>query len=263
MPPGATGTHRLLYFNKDIYRTDLSNYWPYFENAPEGAKVGEYTPNYYIFPFALDRIHHHFPDIKLIISLRNPVERTISQFKFYVYNMKKENNLSLPIAIEADYENYITKGLYSQHLKKIFSLFPRENVLIILYDTIKSNPQGVVKGLYEHLNINSQFISPSTSEKFNTTRKEEQIPPKFLLYLNKMKRKTNSPYRKSQIRMIKRYFNKVHRYLSYIGLSLSPGLELEIDDREKNLVYKKYFESDISELEQLIGLDLAHWKIYQ
>ena len=64
--------------NKKFDHSTISNYEKSFKTNK--TCVGEKTPSYYYLLFAIDRIHNHYPDIKLILILREPISRAFSQF---------------------------------------------------------------------------------------------------------------------------------------------------------------------------------------
>jgi hypothetical protein len=107
---------------------------------PKFYKFGEISPSYIFYPGALERIRDFDPNTKLILLLRNPVQRALSHF----WMEKKRNKESLtPIQAMKQEEqrvpkvppriyryNYKARGLYKQQLDKLFSLFDPKQVFI-------------------------------------------------------------------------------------------------------------------------------------
>src|SRR5690606_31814547 len=56
----------------------FEDYLSYFDRAAGAAAAGEVSPNYLRSPGAAARIHARLPDVKLIVSLRNPADRLYS-----------------------------------------------------------------------------------------------------------------------------------------------------------------------------------------
>ena len=69
-----------LHFFSLHYQKGLAWYRDFFKSAADDKSCGEITPYYMFHPLAFKRIHKHLPDVKLIVLLRDPVERAISQF---------------------------------------------------------------------------------------------------------------------------------------------------------------------------------------
>ena len=56
---------------------------------------GEFTPRYILYKDALLRIKKFYHHVKIIISLRNPLERAYSQYNFFKYNKKRNPKITL------------------------------------------------------------------------------------------------------------------------------------------------------------------------
>jgi len=68
------------HFFSDYYQRGIEFYENLFKDAGNAKAIGEATPAYSFLPFAMERIHTHYPEVKLIISFRNPVERAFSHW---------------------------------------------------------------------------------------------------------------------------------------------------------------------------------------
>ena len=120
------------------FNESINWYLAHFPVIPDGKKIlaGEASPSYFNHPDAARRIYQFFPKIKLIILLRNPVVRAISQY--YTWRRFNWENRSLEEAIESDLDklinnpekvnywmgeqNYLAKGVYIEFLKEWMSL---------------------------------------------------------------------------------------------------------------------------------------------
>src|SRR5256714_12596493 len=123
--------------------------------------AGEVTADYVYYPRALDRIARYNSEMKVIISLRNPTERAFSQ-----WNMRREKNqepLEFINALKQDQEiglsknprgnAYIARSLYLPQLEKVFALFPREQVLVLKYETFRADPFPVVDRIFDFIGV--------------------------------------------------------------------------------------------------------------
>lgn len=152
------------------YRTRF----PSKENIKSGYISGEATPEYFFHPHAAKRISHLLPDIRLILILRNPVERAISH---YYHSVKiAYEKLALEDALNAedqrirkvsaemtenekiyslDWQNYSYKsrGIYSRQLGRYLDYFTREQILIIHSKELFESPNKVMKKVQNHLGI--------------------------------------------------------------------------------------------------------------
>jgi len=62
------------------YSKGMEYYAKNFEDAGNAKAIGEATPSYSFLPFVADRIKTHFPDIKLVLCFRNPLDRAFSSW---------------------------------------------------------------------------------------------------------------------------------------------------------------------------------------
>jgi hypothetical protein len=132
-----------------------------FDSGWRWRTAGEVTADYVYYPRALERIAGYNPKMKIIISLRNPTERAFSQ-----WNMRREKNQEPSEFIDAlkrDQEiglaknprgdAYIARSLYASQLEKVFALFPRENVLILKYETFRADPFPIVDQIFDFIGV--------------------------------------------------------------------------------------------------------------
>ena len=132
--------------------------------------TGEATPNYLENYYTAARIYREFPDVKLLAILRNPADRTISQY--YHWARIKRENRSLQEAINADLEklskieditaekkywkqpgNYIGRGLYVEFLQKWMEVFPREQFLILKGEDLYETPAATMGRVFDFLGL--------------------------------------------------------------------------------------------------------------
>ena len=135
------------------------------------AITGEDTPFYIWDPIVAKRILKILPKIKLIVLLRNPVDRAYSNYHLGVRsgteNLSFEDAIKLEIkrleeineesksSIEkyAIRRSYLAKGFYADQLKIWFEIFNSNQLLIISTEDLKSNPQKVINKIYNFLEI--------------------------------------------------------------------------------------------------------------
>jgi hypothetical protein len=142
-----------------------------------GAEVitGEATPYYLYHPLAPERLAATAPDTKIIILLRDPVERTLSHYWHEVRG--KRETLPVREALEAegdrlrgreaalvagqppcqhlDHRNfsYRARSRYSQQVAKYLRLFPAEHVLVLQSEKLFSDDPEVKQRLAEFLGL--------------------------------------------------------------------------------------------------------------
>jgi len=247
------------FFSKDYeFKKGVQYYKKFFNNCQKDALKGEFGRFYYLDEKAVAKIKESFPEVKILIILRNPVEQAFSTYN-YRKNKGRESAISFEEALKNNNE-YCNWGLYYKHLSKFLFNFKHENIQIILYEDIFSNPKHHIKKVFQFLRVDENFIPPSLRQKINAA---EDINFKILA-INKVvdKRKSikkNAPGR-AIIKALK--FLGINKIVQLVlRLNTSPQ-QVKISNINKQARQKLYneFKDDIAKLEKLINKDLSFWK---
>ncbi|MGE4482664.1 sulfotransferase domain-containing protein [Acidocella sp.] len=147
-----------------------------YEGFARGILRGDATPIYTYWPPCIARIHAYNPAVKLIISLRDPVERAYSNWRM---EMSREGD-SLPFgeAIRGGRERllaqaetahirrifgYVERGFYAEQLDRVFDFFPREQVLLLRQTDLKTRHGETLNQICDFLRI-ARFETPPKHE---------------------------------------------------------------------------------------------------
>jgi len=153
--------------NEAIFASPKPNYDSYhlaFKPQAVNQLLGEATPIYMYWHDAPKRIWQYHSDIKLIVLLRNPIERAFSHWN--MERSRKQDGLSFMEAITCELErcrealplqhrvySYVDRGFYSAQLRNLWRYFPKKNVLILKYDDFKENPLDTLHAVCQFLGI--------------------------------------------------------------------------------------------------------------
>lgn len=153
----------------DWYSTQLGKF-----NRPT-CLYGEASPYYIFHPHVPQRVYQHFSRVKLIVLLRNPVDRAISHY-YHEFNRLKAETLPLEEAIarepdrlkgeleklETDptyysynhqHYTYLSRGLYLEQLDRWMKLFPKEQFLILSSEEFWANPDRALTEVFDFLQL--------------------------------------------------------------------------------------------------------------
>ena len=164
--------------------------------------TGEASPMTMFHPLAAHRIKEAIPDVKLIFSLRDPVERAISH---YGHALRfGEETLSLEEALAAEAErlasasaysfvrhSYVARGMYARQLRTYLDLFPREQLLIVPFEDVESDPRAAMRGIYCFLSI-ADHSSELDIKVRNRGNKHIDVAPETRARLRDLFRQPNS-----------------------------------------------------------------------
>ena len=149
-------------------------YLAHFPPMPPGEQflTGEASPSYFDSREAPERLYRLFPEAKLIVLLRNPVDRAISQF-YRLTGLNWEAR-SLDRVISDEIErlnqnpeyiigeepgNYLARGRYIEFIKNWRTFFPREQLLILKSEDFYAGAATTVKQVLEFLDLPEYQLS--------------------------------------------------------------------------------------------------------
>lgn len=212
-----------------------------------GQKIlSEGSTSYLYSELAASEIQRYNPDAKIIIMLRNPVDRAYSHYLMAL----RFGYTSLPFkkALEADTQNpnkgwgkselYLELGDYAPQIKRYLKLFDRKKIHFINYHYFAAHTQDAMNALYNFLQIDPIEID------FNEKKNVARVPKSRVL--NKILSDTGLKKRvpKSLTGILKKTLFKED----------TP----ELDAETRNYL-QKYYNQNILETQELSGLDLSDW----
>jgi hypothetical protein len=146
-PPTSGGPGDAATYRKYVWRR--ADYEALFAAAPPGTLKGESTTLYLRNAGAIDRIRAAVPDAKLIAVLRDPVDRAHSNWThLHSAGLEPEHDFRRACALEderaaagwAQFWRYLGQGKYGEQLEYLYSVFPREQVLLLMYRDLRERP---------------------------------------------------------------------------------------------------------------------------
>ncbi|OQY37242.1 MAG: hypothetical protein B6229_08725 [Spirochaetaceae bacterium 4572_7] len=155
----------------------FKDYIKYFKNYNGEKIIGEFATDYlYAYEESIKSIKETIGrDVKIIIVLRNPVDRSFSQYRHVV--TKRQEPLEFWDAVNAQDERekkkwrwtyqYINTSKYYSQVKAYIEAF--DNVKVIIHEDIKANPKRTVEELYKFLGVEVKHFYNIT-EKVNVKR---------------------------------------------------------------------------------------------
>ena len=159
-----------FFSDDEKYSRGLDHYHEYFINSNSTQFVGEYSTSYLASCQAAERIKLYSSNIKLIVCLRNPVDRAFSHYLHLTF--KSENKIvdssSLRDAIKTQ-PDIIENGMYGKYLSHYFKLFPANNILVLLYEDIQKDPRDFIKRVYDFIGVDSRFTPSFLNVRYNTS----------------------------------------------------------------------------------------------
>jgi len=224
-----------------------------FKNTEGRKAIGEYS-GYLDEPETAELIKSAIPNAKIIICLRDPVERAFSHYLGTLRNKdetlsfsKSFNKFMKPINKESEFfRRYIELGVYYEKIKKFLEVFGKDNVMIIIFEEFIVEPEKGFKEVINFLEVDSQ-VPDIVGKKYNAYAEPlgelgtNIVKNKFV---NKTARKIFS--KKARVNLLRLLTNK-----------RSKKPELTKDQRR---MLEEFYKKDAKDVERLLGKKLP-WEL--
>jgi hypothetical protein len=249
------------------YSGQISDYEQYFDGASVGQAAGEFCTLYYSDPNSPERIYRHYPDIKLLLVLRHPVDQLYSHY-WHLASQNFHTDSTEPVDFETALgrfpERLYRPALYGTNLARWLSVFSRRQLHLVLYDDLVSQPAQTLRGVYRFLGVSEAFEAPSLSVKGRDVR--QGVAPRgelsgkiYRSLYDQLKRKVVTPL---SARMGSERFwslmNRLKVRKSLQTVFLKKGYP-DLDPRIRNELQRRLMP-EIQSVEKILGVDLSMWK---
>lgn len=264
---GTTWLHELLADHPDVYvparRKEIFFFDLFYERGLEWYKqffpreaeadryhaLGEITPTYIYRSYGPQRIVNVQSITKLILIVRNPIDRAYSQYGILVKTGQYSCSFE---AFLSDRPQVIQKGFYSQYLKNYYKCFNNEQVLVLIYDHATVNIRETKETLARFLSV--------PAERFPLDAGLKRINRSYL------------PRAKFAYALARKIAWKHLRYGWNLDWVVNWGKRFGIErlfgeagplppmKAETRIHLTKVYGDEIEELESLVQVDLTSWR---
>ena len=149
------------FFNEKTKASTWNNGFDWYKSLfKEGFVCGEKSPSYHS---AAERIQQYLPDVKIIMSLRNPTDRAFSAYFFYKKMLPESanwggfnNEWNPEMSFLHNFiDNNVFKkmGKYINTLKEFYKYFPSKNIHIVIQERLINNHQTEYNKLFDFLHL--------------------------------------------------------------------------------------------------------------
>ena len=156
----------LKYFSNYLNMCDIDWYLGCFDGSGD-KKRGEISPSYTILPDKIiEMIHSIFPELKIVVLLRDPIERAWSHVK-HQYRLKESvfvnyygvfDSISYGKMVEALTNSWMLA--YSDYLniiKRWMTFYPKENFYINFFDSVIKEPEVILQEICDHIGVTKEI----------------------------------------------------------------------------------------------------------
>jgi hypothetical protein len=254
------------------YAQGMDFYWQtYFASVWNGEPaIGEAAPRNLYLPYVGSRIKAEIPDAKLIVILRNPIERAFSHW-WMTYSTGVEK-LSFDAAMVANWQQlrdginfegdagealwrkaihwggsyrtvkyrwYLDMGYYAQQLERYLELFSSAQVKILFNKDLRKRTQAVLDEVYTFLGVDTGFTADTTPQMVGLP--QNVLPLLRLAQLTRAEHLVPKSLRMKILSLFSRHSSKQQ---------INPVTRVWLIE---------HYAPHNRALERLTGRDLAHW----
>jgi hypothetical protein len=172
-----TATRKELHYFDRFYAeaftpADRAAYGEYFPR-PQGLITGEWSPSYLTSPWVARMLAAAAPDARILVLLRDPVERYISGLQRH-HRVASASGQPLDAMAPLD---AFARGLYHAPLGRLQKRFSRSQVLILQYERCTAEPGSELRRTYEFLGLDDAVFVPELDAHPNRQPDKTELHP--------------------------------------------------------------------------------------
>jgi hypothetical protein len=237
---------------------DQAEYEELFDDARDGELArGEASTHYLYVEKSPGRIKTLIPDARLIAVLRNPVDRAFSSYQHLVRDDLEP--LDFGAALDAEPQRiaehyaylyrYTDMGFYSQQLDRYEKTFSENQLCVLLYDDLRSDPEGTCRQIFSFLGVDEDFVPDMSGEYNRSGVPKNRFMHRLLNPSAPMKRRLwNVTPRFARERLLDAQTKIVNRNLQ----------RQTMPEPERDRL-RGVFREEVGRLEARLDRDLSHW----
>lgn len=238
------------YFFDQNYHLGLSWYARHFSHLAEIDRIVEVAPSYFDSPEAALRVFRDLGDILVLITFREPVSRTYSNYlQALRYGWTRSPFIeaieTLPILIRP--------SMYATHLKRWLAIFGWKSIRVLFQEDLGKNPKLFASQVCQYLGLT--YRAPDLSI-MNSKVNMASIPQNY--FAARLGYSLSQKLQRMGLLGVKEWMKKTGLQRYFFGKPGSSTVPV-ISDGEKEIVLNRLL-AEIDELEQLLNIDLSHWK---
>jgi len=149
------------------YNRGYNWYQRHFDHAGDARAIGEISPSYFCDPLAPARVRDYLPEVRLIVTLRDPLARAFSN---HLHEIRKGHFQGPDLGFEAGLASnpmYLFQSRYGSHLGRWLEVFPKSRLLVLVQEEIERDPPTQARRLYRFLGVEPVPPSALLSRRSN------------------------------------------------------------------------------------------------
>lgn len=258
-PDVAAPESDTIHYYDMFYARGESWYERFFDHATEGQILYDPTTTYIRSPWAPRRIAKENPDAKIMVCLRNPIDRAFSHY----WHEKKKGSINFDFAEVLEnydlYSSWLEPGFYAEHLERYLEYFDRDQLLCLRFETLQADQRAFLRQIYHFAGIDDTVWPSWLDRKSNEA--EGRRTPANRVWRGIKKAVVHSSLETAARNMRLDEAAQTLEEMPLIGEMLQDKQEYEEGiDPALRAELLQLCEPEIERLENLLDLDLDTWR---
>jgi hypothetical protein len=239
-----------IYFFDEQYAKGMDWYASFFADAPEQAiAVGELSHGYLFSTEAADRIKRDLPGVRLMTSLRHPVDRCYSHYLYLVSSGLVRTSFAETIA---NRPGLTQSSYYAEPVGEYLKRFGSEQLKILFFDDLQRDPRAYAAQIYD-------FLGLTFNENFEYEKKVRPAWQPRSFWLARLAKQGALTARK--LGLVRAVGAVKHSVVAKMLYKPYKKEEIPAMDPDVRAQLIKLYTPDVLELQDLLKVDLAHWMV--
>lgn len=243
--PGLRGYMSSLHAGGPLV-LEWDDYVNLFRDARDEIAIGEASVSYLWQPSAAQAIRERLPEARLVFILRDPAERLFTHWlgsSWRVPHASFAERFRGALEPEGIGRNIVAIGRYATHMRRFFEVFPRDQILVVLYDDYRRDARAVLRQIFAFIGVD-----PEVPVDVSRRHGETMVPRFRLLHAARDRLIGLAPLLPWLPEGVRRTLKGVYRR--------APTAVMSHADRRMVI---DYYHDEIVRLQSLIGRDLSAW----
>lgn len=222
---------------------EFGTYLRLFDGWAGEHAVGEASTSYLVSKTAAGEIARRQPEARIIVVLRQPVQRTRSEYLMHTQLGRQVSNMSDGVddLDTISFSTIVEASLYAPQIERYLHVFRREQLLFLRFEDLAGAPAEALRQVFAHIGVD-----PDVDVKITLSHQNQSRPVRFPV-LNRLLFK--SGFRDAILHGLPGPARRLlaRHYYAKRPAAVLPDMPLDL------------FRKDITETERLTGLDLSDW----
>ncbi|MFN2145975.1 MAG: sulfotransferase family protein [Anaerolineales bacterium] len=254
-----------------VHFSSIEDYLSVFAGARDHhLALGDASPLYLYSSYAFGNIRAFNPNAKIILTLRSPI-RFVQSIHQLNLSLLREDEEDLEKAWRLQDERkqgrhipagsrspvllmYGELGQFGKYLQRLYEVFPREQVLVLIFEDFVCNPADVYETILAFIEVpsdhRSEFLPVNANFKNRSSLLARLFHPPQFIYKTFMK--SISLLGPGFMNSVSVVYNKLEK------MNTTPTGKVPLEPEFKALL-QDHFRDDVATLSELINRDLSFW----